>query len=421
MRFSLRSRLHKAIFGLVCCLCAATYLRTTLREYLAWHLAESSKPESLSKAIQYEGTDSEYYDSLGRVFSVSVESTNDAITSFKRAVELNPYVSSYWLDLASAYQIAGRSQEQQESVEHAVQADPTTPHVAWEAANFFLIQGNVEKALSNLQVVLDQDPGARDPALNIAWRATGDSNVILDRVLSPRSDLYLAFLRLLIQKQETASAENVWNRLMGLKQAFSTEVAFPYFQFLLSQKEVAAAKSGWLQLAALNPSLAPYLSSPDNLIVNGGFEENVLNGGFDWQYIPQSHAALTIDTSEFHSGTRSLAVTFDGFNPADAGIFQLVPVEPNTEYEFTAECKGEELDTASGPRFSLTDAYTGASYVLTDDVLGTTPWREQRVRFRTGPGASLVLVKIVRQPASALIRGKFWVDDLKLVKSGPQA
>ena len=44
----------------------------------------------------------------------------------------------------------------------------------------------------------------------------------------------------------------------------------------------------------------------------------------------------------------------------DAGIFQFIPVKPNTDYEFTAQYRAEELDTASGPRFSITDPYSDA-------------------------------------------------------------
>ena len=38
---------------------------------------------------------------------------------------------------------------------------------------------------------------------------------------------------------------------------------------------------------------------------------------------------------------------------ADAGISQFIPVKPNTQYEFSAEYRTEELDTASGPRLRL--------------------------------------------------------------------
>ena len=347
MRFSLSSPLYKATFALVCCLCMALYLRTALWAYLASGLADSTDTANLAKAIQYEPSNAEYYDTLGRILVLSVANTTSAIAQFRRAVEINPYVASYWLDLAGAYQISGRTEEQQDSVERAVAADPTTPHVEWEAANFFLIQGSVEKAFPHWRVVLDQDPEAVESALQIGWRSTRDSNVMLDRVLPPRSDLYLSFLHLLIERHETASAENVWNRLIALRQPFSVQLAFPYFRFLLSQKEVLAAQHGWLELATLNPSLAPYLSSPENLVVNPGFEEDLLNGGFDWLYTSLSHVKLTIDTGEFHSGSRSLSATFDGFAVQELGIAQLIPVEPNTEYEFSAECKSEELDTAS--------------------------------------------------------------------------
>jgi hypothetical protein len=195
------------------------------------------------------------------------------------------------------------------------------------------------------------------------------------------------------------------------------KLVFPYFRLLISKQEIAAAKTAWQQLANVDGALQPYLPSRENLIVNGGFEENLLNGGFDWWYEPNPHATLAIDTSEFHSGTRSLSITFDGQNAAEAGIVQFIPVKPNSEYEFSGEWRAEDLDTASGPRFSIADAYSNASYVLTDDVLGTVPWRLQQARFHTGPSTTLILLKIARQPAGPLIRGKLWIDDLKLVEN----
>jgi tetratricopeptide (TPR) repeat protein len=392
------------------------YFHLVLRSYRASRLAAIPDLSNLQEAIRLEPSNAEYRELLGRSLALFGANLNDAIANYRTAVHLNPYVARYWLDLAGAYQIAGRTSEQEESVEQAVQADSTTPHIAWEAANFFLIQGDQEGALRNFHVVLANDPEAVDSALQLCWRATGDANQILDRALPQRPDLYLSFLRLLISKQEVAAAENVWNHLIALNQEFSTKLAFPYFRFLIAKQEVAAAQTAWQQLAGLNRSLQPYLSSRENLVVNGGFEENVLNGGFDWWYELNPHAALAIDTSEFYSGTRSLSVTFDGLNPANAGILQFVVVKPNTVYEFSAESRTEDIESASGPRFAIVDAYTNASYVLTDDLLGTNPWRVQRTQFQTDPNTNLVLLKIVRQPGSPLIRGKLWIDDLRLVE-----
>lgn len=412
----MRSRLRRFGFAGACFLVIGLYLEFAGRAYLAAHLAAKLDLANVQKAIRLEPSNAEYRELLGRNLALSGASLDEDISDYRTAVRLNPYEARYWLDLASAYQVAGRLDEQAQSVERAVEADPTTPHVAWEAANFFLVQGDEERALRNFRVVLANDPEAVDSALQLCWRATGDANQILDRALPRRPELYLSFLRLLISKQEVAAAENVWNHLISLNQEFSTPLAFPYFRFLIAKQEVAAAQIAWQQLAGVNRSLQPYLPSGENLVVNGGFEENLLNGGFDWWYQLNPHAALAIDTSEFRSGTRSLSVTFDGQSASEAGISQFIPVKPNTHYEFSAEFRTEELETASGPRFAIADAYGNHSYVLTDDVMGTNPWRLQRARFQTGPNTNLVLLKIVRQPPSPLIRGKLWVDDLRLVE-----
>jgi Flp pilus assembly protein TadD len=417
MRIDLQSRLRKFSFAAICVVVIALYLQFTLRTYLASHFARKLDSSNIQKAIQLEPANAEYRDLLGRSLALSGASLDGAILDYRTAVHLNPHEARYWLDLAGAYQIAGRTSEQADSVEHAVQADPTTPHVAWEAANFFLVQGAPEKALPYFRVVLANDPEAVDSTLQLCWRATGDVNQILDQALPRRADLYLRFLTLLVNKQEVIAAERVWNQLIGLNQTFSAKLAFPYFQFLIVKQEVLAAEVAWQQLANIDTPLQAYLPSHYNLIVNGGFEESLLNGGFDWWYKLNPHAALALDTSEFHSGTRSLSVTFDGYSVPEVGLIQFIPVKPNTNYEFSAQCRTEDIESASGPRLEIADAYTNSSYVLTDDTLNTTPWRLQQARFQTGPNTNLLWVKIVRDPARPLIRGKLWIDDVKLVET----
>jgi tetratricopeptide (TPR) repeat protein len=416
MRIELRPRVRRFSFAAACFVLVALYLQFALRAFLAAHLAATPVLSNLNKAIRLEPSNAEYREILGRSLALSGTNLDDGIANHRMAVHLNPYDARYWLDLASVYQLAGRINEQEQSVEQAVKADPTTPNVAWEAGLLFLVQGDQEKALRYFRIVFANDPEAVDSALLLCWRATGDANRILDQALPRRPDLYLSFLRLLIYKQEVAAAENVWNHLIALNQEFSTKLAFPYFRLLIAKQEVAAAQTAWQQLAGVDHDLQPYLPSRENLIVNGGFEENVLNGGFDWWYESIAHAALAIDTSEFYDGTRSLSVTFDGLNPADAGILQFVVVRPNTGYEFSAQSRTEDIQSASGPRFSIVDAYTNASYVLTDDLLDTNPWHEQHARFQTGPNTNLVLLRIVRLPSVPLIRGKLWIDDLRLVE-----
>ena len=418
MQIELQSPLRRFGVSAACLIVIGFYLLFAGRTYLAAHLAKKTDLPDIQRAIRLEPSNAEYRALLGRYLALSGASLDEAISDFRIAVQLNPYESQYWLDLASAYHVAGHTDEQAQSVEQAVEADATTPNVAWAAANFFLIQGNLGKALPCFRTVLANDPDAVDSTLQICWRATGDANQMFDQALPRRNDLYLSFLRLLVLKQEVVAAENAWDHLIGLRQPFPPKLAFPYFQLLLAKQEVTAANTAWQQLAQVDKEIQSYLPSRENLIVNGGFEENLLNGGFDWWYESNPHAALALDTDRFYGGTRSLSVTFDGQNAPDAGIAQLIPVKPDTDYEFSAESRTQDIDSASGPRFAITDAYnTTVSYVLTDDLLGTNPWHKQQVRFHTRPGTNLLFLKVIREPAAPLIRGKLWIDDVRLVET----
>src|SRR5208282_591177 len=98
------------------------------------------------------------------------------------------------------------------------------------------------------------------------------------------------------------------------------------------------------------------------------FSLDVINEGLDWQYEKQAGVALTLDPSDFHAGRRSLMITFDGPGINDAGIYQLVPVQPGTTYNFSAYYKNGELEGAGGPHFTIQDMYSQAVYYDSDEL-----------------------------------------------------
>src|SRR5438445_11745835 len=194
----IQSRSRQFFFAAVCIVFVGLYSYLAFRAYYAARLVSVPDQANLRAAIRLEPSNAEYHELLGRYLAFSGQNLDGAIPNYQAAVDLNPYAARYWLHFASAYQVANRTSEQRESLERAVEADPTTPHVAWEAANFFLVQGDREKALHHFRVVLANDPEAVELALQLCWRATGDANQILDEALPRRVELYFSFLRLLI-------------------------------------------------------------------------------------------------------------------------------------------------------------------------------------------------------------------------------
>src|ERR1700716_4234310 len=128
MRIELRSQLREFSFAVVCLVLAGAYLQMVLRPYRASRLAAIPDLSNLQEAIRLAPSNAEYRELLGRSLALSGADLNNAIASYRTAVRLNPYVARYWLDLAGAYQVAGRTTDQEQTVEQAVKADPTTPH-----------------------------------------------------------------------------------------------------------------------------------------------------------------------------------------------------------------------------------------------------------------------------------------------------
>jgi tetratricopeptide (TPR) repeat protein len=327
---------------------------------------------------------------------------------------LNPHSSSYWFDLASAYQVQGDVSHQITALERAIAANPTTPDVAWEAANFYLVQGDDPKALHEFRVVLENEPNLADPAIRFCWRIRPDVDALLRDVVPARQEAYIALLSLLMSKQETAGTAKVWAAMVASPQPFEFRYVNEYLQYLFNHHDVDQARLVWQQ-AAPRFELASYLPSSQNLIVNGDFSLDVLNAGFDWQYEKQSSVTLTLDPSDFHGGHRSLLINFDGPGVVDAGIRQFVAVQPNTHYEFSAYYKNGEMEGAGGPHITVEDFYSKDIYYDSQELKEAGFWKSTTAEFTTGADTKLVALHVRRVPEGSPIRGKLWVDDFRLV------
>jgi hypothetical protein len=393
------------------------YLLLAGRLFVASVLADSPQLSNLERAARLDATNADYRNHVGRYYALVARDPAAAIEPYRAAVQLDPHSARYWFDLASAYQVLGDVSNQTLALERAIEADPTTPDVAWEAANFFLVQGDDEKALREFHVVLESEPSMANLAIQFCWRINPDVDMLLRDVVPAQSPAYIAFLELLMTKQETAAAAKVWNKLIATSQTsqpFELRYVYAYLQYLLDHKDVDQARVVWQQ-AAPRFGLSSYLPTRNNLIVNGDFRLDVLNGGFDWKYEKQQSVTLTLDPSDFHSGHRSLLITFDGPGVTDAGIRQFIAVQPATTYQFSAYYKNGEIEGAGGPHFTIQDAYNQAILYDSDELKEAGFWKSATGEFTTPDDCRLLILHIRRLPEGSPIRGKLWVDDFRLV------
>ena len=137
---------------------------------------------------------------------------------------------------------------------------------------------------------------------------------------------------------------------------------------------VSDAVRAWRELANISPEINAYLPQSGNLVVNPGFEQEILNGGFDWRITPLDKIAVEETTEDPFKGEHSLAVTFDTSTSGTAGILQLSQWNLAPSYSLSFAYKAEELEGAHGISAVVSDAYTGKALTSTDEILGSTPW-----------------------------------------------
>src|SRR5271165_660934 len=382
-------------------------------EFAASRFAAQPDLASLRRAVWLSPGNAAYRHRLGRFYAFVAANPQLAIDSFRAAIQLNPHAARYWFDLAAAYEVTGNSTAQRDALEHALQAEPTAPDVAWEAANFFLVQGDTDRALREFRVVVENDPYLPSTALQSCWRVRPDTDALLRDVVPARTDSLLTFLEMLMSKQETEGTIKVWDRLMQLHQKFESHYLLDYMRYLLLARRPVTAGEVWENAAPLL-GLSAYLPNPDNLIVNGDFSLDVLNGGLDWTYLNRPGVKLLLDPSDFYAGRRSLSITFEGPGIDNAAIQQFIPVHGDSPYEFTAYYKAVDFEGAGGPEITLRDAYTNEVLFAGETMTDSDFWKPVHGQFTTPPYTSLLLLNIERNPPGSPIRGKLWVDDFQL-------
>ncbi len=350
-----------------------------------------------------------------RVVGAALVQTNAAegAAMLEQSVSINPHDALAWLELSRAYGISGESSKQHDAILRALAADPKDVGVEWEASIHLIQTGDISGAQKLIRDLILNDPSKAVPGVQVIYGATGGDVARTLEAVPPTAMARVTFMRWLVDRGDAAGADLVWPAVISAGGKFqSRDLAF-YIDSLIARHQVARAKGVWTWLQSSDSEVQRRIE-PGNLVVNGDFEDNLLNRGFDWRYDKTGGVTVTMDTSTFHAGTRSLAIQFDGDDVVDGGVYELVPVEPNTPYVLRGFTHSEELESANGPRIAVRDYYSGKTLMLGEEILGSTSWRESAGDFTTDSESRLVKISIVRSPSNGRIRGKLWVDDIHI-------
>jgi hypothetical protein len=421
---SLRSSLSRA--GLVVLEVAAfvALVAWIAKNYLADQAGKNLTEASLARATLLAPRNSEYHLRLGRLkqYSITEADPEAAIEHLRRASELNPRDPQPWLELSAAYGFQGNAAKAEACLRRADRCAPNLPSVQWVIANFFLLQGNVDEAFRHFKVVLAGSRQYDQILFRTAWKASDDGQKILEELIPRNLATEFSYLNFLLSEKRMPEALAVWKRIAAGPEAFSGGLATDFMDHLIGARLPEEATQVWNDLRRKGIIKPTYQPTAQNLLVNGDFEEEILNAGFDWRIAKIEGVNVAPDRSTFHSPSRALQVSFGGkANLAYSGVYHYVRVDPNRSYRLRGFLKADGITTDSGLRFQIHDPYDPAQlHMLSEGITGTTGgWTQVVLDFTTGPKTRLVVMSVTRLPSAKLdnlIAGRAWLDDISLIE-----
>lgn len=417
MQVSLASRARKAAFVMATVVLVALVCAAATVTLIADRLDKTLNERNLKLAIRLERFNAVHQSQLGRLRGYGHQDWVGALDPLRRASGLNPHDSATWVDLATAYQFLNDVPAQEAALDNAVDRNPRDPDLLWQVANFYILRDNPGRALPLFRQVIYTDRSVTAQAINIALRATNnDYDRVVAEVVPHDTEGYMQMLRMLWPRHEYARMDALWDRTLAMRQPIPTAAVGSYVGTLMARGLGEQARTALQNAAMISPEVRAYYDD-DNLIANPSFEQPLEQRGIGWFYSQQDGARLDLDATTFHSGARSLMITFSGQTSRQIGLAQMIPLRANQCYEFSGYVKTDTISGIAGPRFWIQNPEDQRTYATTEPFDGTHSWQEFRTYFQ--PDTQVVRLTVVHDPDWSSIEGTAWFDDLSLT-SAPQ-
>jgi hypothetical protein len=157
------------------------------------------------------------------------------------------------------------------------------------------------------------------------------------------------------------------------------------------------------------------------LINDPGFDQeaNLDEPGFGWRSVNRpATIGLTLDSAGAVQPP-ALRIDFKGESDPNAVVIsQLVPLEPNTNYQLRFTARVKDIVSGGLPFVMVLDP-VGHNVLAKTAALSGDQWIETSLAFKTLEKTEVVEISLRREPCARLpcpIFGQVWLDSFSLVK-----
>ena len=393
------------------------YLGNTIAEYFQ---PEDHRLETAQMAVNLAPSDPLPHWRLGNIAQKELppDQISFVVAEYEKAVSLSPNDYRLWMEFGGALEQEGDFEKAEKALREAVKLAPSYAYPRWYLGNLLLRTDRYAEGFAELQRASEANGQFQQQLFNLAWQLNKDDFDALRAAVGDTPGIRAAFSRYLIERGRYEDGLRLWNSLTATEKKESRFAADPIIDSLIAAQRYHQAMEIWNEVAP-GPS---YFASLGH-ILDGGFEDNLAHGPgavFGWQVQSNSQVQIGIDPGQGHSGNRSLRVFFQVRSHIDTiNVSQLVPVKPNSEYDFECYMKTERLESAETPGILIVNASDDASLVGSAPApSGNNNWQRVSLSFKTGEKTEAVKVKMVRNSCAdspvCPIFGTVWYDDFDL-------
>ncbi|HEX3280231.1 MAG TPA: hypothetical protein VHR36_03285 [Pyrinomonadaceae bacterium] len=397
------------------------YLGNTIAEYFS---PETRRLEVAQMAVRWAPKDPLTHWRLGNIFQVEMppDQIYQSVAEYERAVSLSPNDYRFWMSLGEAQEQAGDYANAEKSLREAVALAPAYAYPRWYLGNLLLRTDRYAEGFEELRKASEANPELQSQLFNLAWQINKDDFEAQKAAIGNTPEMRAQFSTYLTKRTLFDQALRLWNSLSEAEKRENRAAADSIIAGLIAANHFHRAMDVWNDVAP-----GPAYRVEIGKVVDGGFEGNLAHGPgalFGWQVKSASQLQIGIDTRVGHTGNNSLRLFFQVRSHIEnIDITQLIPIAPNTQYDFECYVQTEKLASGSTPVVAIFDAANEASQLASSAAApsGDNNWQRVALSFKTPANSEAVKLKVYRsgcpdQPICPIF-GTVWYDDFDL-KSG---
>jgi tetratricopeptide (TPR) repeat protein len=394
------------------------YLGNTIAEYFS---PETRRLEIAQMAVAWAPRDPLPHWRLGSIIQNELppDQISLSVAEYEKAVSLSPNDYRFWMSLGAAQEQAGDFENAEKSLRQAVKLAPAYAFPRWYLGNLLLRTERYAEAFAELRTASEANPELQSQLFNFAWQINKDDFEALKSAIGNTPETRAKFSTYLIERARFDEGLRLWNSLTEMEKRENRAAGDLIIAGLIKAKHFLQAMNVWNDLAP-GPS---YRAAPGK-IVDPGLEDNLAHGPgavFGWQVQSASQLQIGIDARVGHTGSHSLRLFFQVRSHIESiDVSQLVPVEPDTQYDFECYVQTERLESASTPVVAIVDAAdeTKGLGASSPAPSGNNNWQRIAMSFKTASNAEAIKIKVYRpgcpdQPVCPIF-GTVWYDDFDL-------